>query len=176
VLFSRHLLRQSFREGSHSSSVKRISDESTNCGQGDKRKNLPKWHSNHKANSSSQYQIPIDFIPKLFEYSKLELEKIIPDSFYVPMLTNQVAVDSFIVHDEYFYIFRFTIASEHAIKSGIVSLLSQYSESLPAETKWRFVFVIPSGSEVSCPQPRDSELQGLLNKMVLFSAELDTSK
>jgi hypothetical protein len=157
--------------------VKRASDEgeSTNSGQGHKRRNLPRWHSNHKVNLSSQSgQCPIDFTPTgVVEYPGSKLEKIKPGIFYVPELTNQVAFDSFIMDAEYVYTFRFAIDLGHSIKPGIVPFF--FAALAPGKDELS-VFVIPNDSEISCPQPHDPLLQGLLEEMELFSAELDPGK
>ncbi|KAI0256323.1 hypothetical protein BJV78DRAFT_1151083 [Lactifluus subvellereus] len=179
--------------------VKWTSDESTNSSQGCKGKEYPQWHSNHekkadnfpggtqtmkrkltvlwwpsnKADSSSQSDhLWIKICPKkMVEYQGSELKHIRPGIFYVPKLTNQVAFHSFIMADGHLYIFQFSIGSSHSLKPRIVPFFSQ--PSLPPKTKWRFVFVIPPGSEISCPQLRKPELNELLKEMKLFSAELD---
>jgi len=172
--------------------VKRTFDEPTNSSQGSKGKKFTRWYSNHekkadnfpggtqttkrrrtshqwhdKVDSSSQSNYHwIKISPtKTVEYRASELKDIQPGIFYVPKLTNEVAFDSFIMANGYFYIFQFSIVSSSSIKPGIVSFFSQ--PSLPPKTMWRFVFIIPPGSEITCPQPRDPGLNEL------FSAELD---
>jgi hypothetical protein len=142
--------------------------ESTNFGQGSKRRKGSPWHSKHKSELSSQSSIlPIRFTPtRVVEYPASELDKIEPNIYYMPEVRNQVAFDSFIVKDEYLYIFQFSIAPDHLIKRGLVSFFSQHS--VPPMGMWRFVFVIPIGSEITCPQP-DSQLRD----MVLFATEMD---
>ncbi|KAI0248219.1 hypothetical protein BJV78DRAFT_1239036 [Lactifluus subvellereus] len=150
--------------------VKRTSSGSTGSGEGNKGKKIPRWHSNHnmKADSSSQSDRHcVDFTPtKTIEYRGSELEDIQPGIFYVPELTNQVVFHSFILANGYFYIFQFFIASDPSIKPGIPFFLQP---SLPPKMMWHFVFIIPPGSEISCPQPRDTGL----DELKLFTAELD---
>ncbi|KAI0256325.1 hypothetical protein BJV78DRAFT_1358290 [Lactifluus subvellereus] len=168
--------------------VKRTSDESTNSSQGDR----GRWHSNHgggednfpgdtqttKRRRTAALWTRLDSdhcvkfsLKKTVVYEGSELKVIQPSTFYVRKSTNQVAFDSFIMEDGHLYIFQFTIALTHSIKKGIVSFFSQ--PSLPPRTKWHFIFVIPPGSKISCPQPRNPELNELLTEMKLFSAELD---
>jgi uncharacterized membrane protein len=87
-------------------------------------------------------------IPKdlqIKEYAKDgPLSPITPNVIYVPELTNQVALDSFIVMNDLLYIFQFTISKEHGIKLGLIDLLMNilsfhlwttgvsYSSSLPS--------------------------------------------
>jgi hypothetical protein len=176
--------------------VKWRSDESTNSTEGSQGKKIPQWHSDHPDRSSSlsstqKTQSPkkrprthlpsqsessdhhsISFSPtKTVEYEGSELNKIEHDEFYVPKSSNQVALDSFIISNGYLYIFQITIASNHSIRPGMVPFFSNLI-SLPQKTKWRFVFVIPSGSEITCPQPRDPGLSQLLNEMKLFLGEV----
>jgi hypothetical protein len=173
--------------------VKRRSDESTNSTEGSKGKKIPQWHSDHPDHSSSfsgtqgtlspkrpHAHLPsqsdnysITFSPaKTVEYEVSELNKIEHNEFYVPKSSNQVALDSFIILNGYLYIFQITIASSHSIKPGMVPFFSKLI-SLPPKTMWLFVFVIPPGSKITCPQPHDSGLSELLKEMKLFSAELD---
>jgi hypothetical protein len=70
------------------------------------------------------------------------------------------------------FIFQFTTASVHDINKGILTLFSL--ESLPPRENWYFIFVIPPVlSELSCPQPRDPELQVFLEKIHLCSVMVD---
>jgi hypothetical protein len=169
--------------------VKQRSDESTNSTEGSKGKKIPQWHSDHPDRSSSfsgtqgtpspkrpRTHLPsqsdhysISFSPtKTVEYEVSELNKIERNEFYVP----KSSIDSFIISNIYLYIFQITIASSHSIQPGMVPFFSKFI-SLPPKTMWRFVFVIPSGSEITCPHPRDHGLSELLKEMKLFSAELD---
>jgi RHS (Retrotransposon Hot Spot) family protein len=142
--------------------------ESTSSGQGRKRRKRPQWHSKHKSDSFSQSNIlSMDFTPtRVVEYPGSKLDRIEPGIYYVPQSRTQVTFDSFVVKDDYLYLFQFSIASHHLIKRGILSFFSQHS--VPPMGMWRFVFAIPIGSEMKCPQP-DSQLR----EMELFTAEVD---
>jgi len=105
-------------------------------------------------------------------------EQEIEGVFFVPKSTNQATFDSFIVSDGFLYIFRFSIAVEHDIDQGLVSYFSRQAllDRLPPKTRWYFIFVIPSGNSISCPQPRDRELAEFLKDVRLFSAQLRLDK
>lgn len=85
--------------------------------------------------------ITVDFSPReIVEYEDEEItiqQEEIEGVFFVPKLTNQIVFDSFIVFDGVLYIFQFTIATEHNIKQGLMSLLSRPTllDRLPAKTK-----------------------------------------
>jgi hypothetical protein len=106
-------------------------------------------HDDHQAPST------IDIRPNnVVEYEGSSLDKICKDTFYVPKATNQVAFDSFIYCEEFFYIFQISIAANHSIKSGIVDFFSpRLVGDLPPKDHLRFIFIIPPGNKISCPQP-----------------------
>jgi hypothetical protein len=110
---------------------------------------------------------------KVTIHQKQEIEGV----FFVPKSTNQ-AFDSFIVSDGFLYIFRFSTAAEHDIEQGLVSFFSRKAllDRLPPKTRWYFIFVIPSGNSISCPQPHDRELAEFLKDVRLFSAQLRLDK
>ena len=82
---------------------------------------------------------------------------------YVPDLTNQVALDSFVAIDGLLYLFQFTIGGEHGVKAGLIDFLSKCS-GVPHKAQWRFIFILPPNLTLVCPQPRN--MRGLR----LFSA------
>jgi hypothetical protein len=133
------------------------------------------WHSTHRR-KSMQPEFSIDIQPaRVIAYPGPSLETIEPGAYYILESENQ-NVNSFIMVDDIFYLFRFStqIASTHPIEPGILSFLSQ--ESLPPKTEWRFVFVVPPKTKISCPQLRDEHAEELLNGMSLFSAVLTRRK
>jgi hypothetical protein len=96
-------------------------------------------------------------IPKvqIKEYAKdRPLSPITPNVIYVPELTNQVALDSFIVMKDILYIFQFTIGKEN----GLIDFVDKYPE-LPSMDNWRFVFIVPPKHELTCLQPQSQKLQ-----------------
>ena len=148
-----------------------VKRESGGSGQG---KKLPRWHSNHGDGAEPSSVRLIDISPAgTFVYPGSSLDQIEDMVYHVPEAQNQVAFDSFILAGQKLYIFQFSIASDHPIKKGIIHFFRQ--GSLPRRADWHFVFVVPPGlrSEISCPQPRDSDLKGLLDEMNIFYAVLD---
>ncbi|KAH9079497.1 hypothetical protein EDB83DRAFT_2503931 [Lactarius deliciosus] len=111
---------------------------------------LPRWYSDHGsgANPSSVRQIDIAAVD-LDLYSS-HPRQIKDGVYYSSIARNQAAFDSFIMVDQKLYIFQFTIGAN-----------------------WHFVFVVPPGLEISCPQPRDSDLKELPAEMKLFSMVLN---
>ena len=101
-------------------------------------------------------------------YPGSKLEDIQSGILYVSESVDQVAFDSFIMADGYFYIFRFwtRTGSDHSNKRGIISFFSHPSP--PPKTMWRFVFMIPTGSAISCSDPCDPGLEDLLKEMEMF--------
>ncbi|KAI9438109.1 hypothetical protein H4582DRAFT_1878695 [Lactarius indigo] len=144
----------------------------------DQGKKLPRWHSDHESGANPPLVRPIDIRPaETFLYPVSGLDHPIKDKvYYAPEAQNQVAFDSFIMAERKLYIFQFSIGSDHPIKKGIVPFFSKkVPGALPPRAEWHFVFVIPprARSEISCSQPRDSDLKLLLKEMNLFSALLD---
>ena len=92
--------------------------------------------------------------------------RIEPDVYYMPRSANQVAFDSFILHDGYLFIFQFTGASSksHQVKFGLFTFLAQCAanNNIPERDKWRFIFVIPDNVDLhTCLYPQSAELQEL---------------
>jgi hypothetical protein len=97
-----------------------------------------------------------------YEYSDDDLRTLdpLPDVYYIPRITNEVALDSFIWHDGFLYLFQFTVDQRHGIKDGILERLSQLSPS--SRFSWRYIFVIPADiDELVCPYPLSPELRKL---------------
>jgi hypothetical protein len=126
-----------------------------------------------KADDAANTPTSIKFETKdTFGYDKLG--EIHSDVFYVPNSPNQVGFDSFILHDEILYIFQITIASKHLIKPGIMDFLSH--ETLK-KAQWRFIFVIPPGETVECPESNDDKLKEFWESVAPpLSAEFDFGK
>jgi len=90
--------------------------------------------------------------------------------FYVPVSAIQEALDAFLLLHGILYILQFTIGQNHDIKPGFVKFL-QKCQNVPPLEEWKFVFLIPPGTTLLCPEPK-SELPGL-RKLNPYSAELD---
>ena len=62
--------------------------------------------------------------------------------YYVPLSENEVAIDSFIVHDGHLYLFQFASGEQHNVNPGLSNTLTRFS-GLPPVENWYFIFVIP---------------------------------
>jgi hypothetical protein len=135
----------------------------------------PKWYSSHSPIERGQLENlrqqasndaknlcvdPSDYREYDGQSLALSLEK---DVYYVPMISNEVAFDSFIWHGDFLYIFQFTVSEDHAIKEGLISRFTQLgSERLPPRKNWHYIFIIPNGTKtLKCPYPERRELQEL---------------
>lgn len=100
-----------------------------------------------------------------------------PGVFYVPKSSDQEAFDSFTVADRVLYIFQFTIADRHSIKGGLVDFFSRKSfQPILRGMEWRFIFVIPQGNDIVCPESTDARMKEFWEGVELFSAEIDPAK
>ena len=139
----------------------------------------PQWHSSHLPIPDTTLEwfrqqaiiegstILID-PSQVLEYDEGGLESITSNVYYVPGLTNTVALDSFILQDGRLYIFRFTVGHKHGIKEGLLKFQLGCT-NLPPIDQWRFVFIIPPNLILKCPYPRLNELR----KLKLYSAVVD---
>ena len=136
----------------------------------------PQWHSSHLPIADLTLEgfrqeaikqgtkILID--PSLaLEYDEGGPESIASNVYYVPKLTNTVALDSFMLQDGCLYIFQFSVGHKHSIKEGLLNFQPRCT-NLPPIDQWRFVFIIPPDLILKCPYPRLKELQ----KLNLYSA------
>lgn len=90
--------------------------------------------------------------------------------FYVPVSENQEALDAFLLLNGILYILQFIFGQNHSIKPGFVEFL-QKCQHVPPLEEWKFVFLIPPGLTLLCPEPK-SQLLSLCN-LNPYSAELD---
>ena len=72
------------------------------------------------------------------------------DVYCIPVKTNQVGIDSFILHDNNLYLFQMTVFDVPGINDNLFSLLSL--KRLPPQRDWRFTVVKPP------PAPDRAEL------------------
>jgi hypothetical protein len=89
--------------------------------------------------------------------------------FYVPVSETQEPLDAFILLNGILYILQFTVGQKHSIKPGFVEFLQKCQH--PPLEEWKFVFLIPPGLTLLCPEPK-SQLPTLCN-LNPYSAELD---
>jgi hypothetical protein len=134
----------------------------------------PQWHSSHtilpnkelekrrqEALGTKSY---LNIRPLYtIEYMENDLahKKIMPDVYYIPRKGNQVALDSFIVHQGFLDIFQFTNGQSHDIKDTLIPFLAKCT-GLPTRENWRFIFIIPDDvALLKCPVPHSVGLQNL---------------
>jgi len=79
-------------------------------------------------------------------------------------------LDAFLLLNGILYILQFTVGQKHSIKPGFVEFLQKCQDAPPLE-EWKFVFLIPPGLTLLCPEPK-SQLPTLRN-LNPYSAELD---
>jgi hypothetical protein len=147
---------------------------------------VPALQSRENAKWQSQSSIPADAANPPFwilfkptdtvEYDESTLSGFQAGVFYVPTSSNESAFDSFILVDQVLYIFRFSIASLHEINEGIPKLLSRPTFEAKLEgVEWRFIFIIPSGSDGStivCSESNVADLKEFWDSARLFTAEI----
>jgi len=104
------------------------------------------------------------------EFKANEILSLREGVFFVPVSENQEALDAFLLLHGILYILQFTVGQKHDIKPGFVKFL-QKCRNVPPLEEWKFVFLIPPGTMLQCPEPK-SELPGL-RKLNPYSAELD---
>jgi hypothetical protein len=88
--------------------------------------------------------------------------------FFVPASGVEEALDAFLFLNGILYILQFTVGQEGSIKPGVVEFLQKWQHVPPLE-EWKFVFLIPPGIMLLCPEPQLSCLRNLNP----YSAELD---
>jgi hypothetical protein len=142
----------------------------------------PQWHSSHlliadptlegfRQEAIKQGTKILINPSEVLEYGEGGLEYIASNVYYVPELTNTVALDSFILQDGRLYIFQFTVGHEHGIKKGLLKFQPRCT-NLPPIDQWRFVFIIPPNLILKCPYPRLKALRtsNLYSAVVVLKA------
>jgi hypothetical protein len=101
--------------------------------------------------------------PKL--HKKLTIRS---DVYYSPASPNQFGFDSFVIHDDILYLFKFTIKAKHDIEDFFEFF--DNCTGLPPRKDWRFIFVRPREirNTLKCPfQSTDA-----LRELTLYSTEM----
>ena len=135
----------------------------------------PRWHSSHMCihdealEESRRHALTKRFLVEIqptetFEYTDDKLEPIRPNVLYIPKVTNQTAIDSFILVDGFFFLFQISIASTHVINPRLIDVAKKLN--IPEMDKWRFVFIIPPDLTLVVPPP----WRGPLRNLSLYSA------
>lgn len=99
----------------------------------------------------------------VYEYNDQDLKglNLTPGVYYLPSTQNMIALDSFIFHGGFLYLFQFTISGEHKIDAKFTSLFTH--TNFPPISKWRIIFVIPDDVKVlTCPYSQSQELQSII--------------
>jgi len=92
------------------------------------------------------------------------------DIYYVPRSENEVAIDSFIVHDKHLYLFQFASGAQHSVNRGLSTTLARFS-GLPAAENQHIIFVVPKHlAQFNCPHSDD----GFLRDHVPYVAQIDS--
>jgi hypothetical protein len=137
------------------------------CLSNDNQNNQPQWHSSHPIRSGENSELRrlrqdawdhrtiLDVRPTdTQEYGDQEFREFDPkrNIYYIPKITNEEALDSFIWYGNYLYIFQFTVSKKQDIKTGFISRFTACNK-FPQPGNWRFVFVIPNGDGqiLKCP-------------------------
>ena len=147
---------------------------------------MAKWFSSHTKFSGS-VQSPalevlrattlasgasLDLSPsRVVEYDSNEIARglhIEVDVYYIPIKTNQVGIDSFILRGQTLYLLQMTVSDAHDISDELWPFLVSL-KGLPPKRNWRFIFVKPPSKILACPVPRSDELLDLN----LYSAEVN---
>ena len=122
----------------------------------------PQWYSSHlhihgealekSCLDALTQQLPVDIEPtKIIEYTDDGLESIEPNVLYIPQVTNQAAIDSFILVSDFFYLFQITIASTHGINHQLIDVAEKLH--FPNMDMWHVVFIILPNLTLKVPQP-----------------------
>jgi len=116
-----------------------------------------RWHSSHKKLANTcleklrcealQQAKRFNMVPtSIFFYDENKAYDIRPSAYYIPLGSNQVALDSFVIKNDVLYIFQFTAGKTHDVKDGLISFLKK-CQNIPAFRNWRFIFMMPQDAE-----------------------------
>jgi hypothetical protein len=141
-------------------------------------KSHPRWYTSHSSLTNETLEAlrqqalrrseAIQFPPATTqEFKADEILSLREGVFFVPVSENH---DSFLFLHGILYILQFTVGQNHDIKPGFVEFL-QKCQNVPPLEEWKFVFLIPPGTLLKCPEPKP-ELPGL-RTLNPYSAELD---
>ena len=147
--------------------------------QDNERRGNPQWHSSHYTIENGQLEQQrrsaldrvksLDLVPSGCHEYGIEPFSLKENVYYIPMISNEVAFESFISYDGHLYIFQFTVSKNYDIKEGIIPRIPDLIGELPPREKWRFIFIIPAdGETLKCPYSKCPGFQGL----ELYSSEL----
>ncbi|KAF8516580.1 hypothetical protein BU17DRAFT_50754 [Hysterangium stoloniferum] len=136
-------------------------------------KKLPQWYSSHIPLSNPELeQLRVQAVEEDLSLTptqtlESELDTILSDVLYVPQRSNQVAIESFILSNGKLYLFQFTTAKNHPIKSGIINYAAKHG--FPKQEDWCLVFIIPPALTLTVPQ------QPAVKEVCLYTAVVDVT-
>jgi hypothetical protein len=128
----------------------------------DNKMNQPQWHTSHPiCNDTNEENSELRGLCQVawkgratlnvspadtYEYGDHEFREIDPkpNIYYIPKMTNEEALDSFILYGEHLFMFQFTVSNQHNIETGFISRFTA-CDKFPQPSNWRFIFVIPGG-------------------------------
>ena len=125
----------------------------------DNQTNQPQWHSCNPICKEEDSELrglrevawddraTLDVNPAdTYEYGDQEFREFDPkpNIYYIPKMTNDEALDSFILYGEHLFIFQFTVSKQHNIETGYISRFTA-CDKFPQPSNWRFIFIIPGG-------------------------------
>src|SRR5882762_7656927 len=134
----------------------------------DYRTRRPQWHSSHVKLPDQLEQRRMVALTQpahlkvrpssTCEYDTSQPLCILSDVYYLPKSDTQVVLDSFILHDNFLYIFQFTGGKQHGINEGLLPFFKR-CQRVPAHAYWHFIFVIPHDVGIlKCPASPNKEI------------------
>jgi hypothetical protein len=107
------------------------------------------------------------------EYTEdyLRTQTIQDGTFYIPKAKNQVALDSFIIHDGILYLFQFTVGTHHTIKDGLISFIQGGTQGFPSWENVRLISIIPGEVVMKTPFAHSDELAKISLYSSVFAVE-----
>jgi len=84
-----------------------------------------------------------------------------PNIYYIPKMANEEALDSFILHKNFLYIFQFTVSKKHDIKTGFIARFTA-CDKFPPPKNWHFIFIIGYNDDqiFKSPYPQIRKIPG----------------
>ncbi|GBE90196.1 hypothetical protein SCP_1900450 [Sparassis crispa] len=90
-------------------------------------------------------------------YVDEDLKDLERDTQYLSLDNGQQLFHSFCIRNGFLYIFRLTMAAEEHVDLGLLHFFAGRG-GVPEVDKWRFVFMVPYGHQMSCIVPQDENL------------------
>ena len=119
----------------------------------------PQWHSSNPIRNEENPElsglrqvawdgrVTLDVRPAdTYEYGDQEFREIDPkpNIYYIPKMTNEEALASFILYGDHLFIFQFAVSKQHDIETGFISRFTA-CDKFPQSSNWRLIFITPGG-------------------------------